>query len=310
MQVIKKNLSVLIPFLGLILVIALIGIASEGSLFRATNLNNILDQIYTIIILAVACSFIYAHGGFDLAVGAVFGLSMMLSGYIILNMGGSWIALPICLAVSLVCYLVTGLVTVKLQIPPFITTLCVQFLCRGAVTMISKGNITLPAEIGVANNWTLKIIVLLILLVASYILMHHTVFGRNNAAIGENPTAARQSGIHISRVQIMAYLFAALLIGIAAFFAMARTRTVATLAGAGYELDVIVAIVLGGMALGGGMKSSVKAPIIGALIVVILSNGLVLTGINYRLTDLVVGTIFILVVVITYKRDRNGLLPR
>ena len=151
---------------------------------------------------------------------------------------------------------------------------------------------------------------LLILLVASYILMHHTVFDRNNAAIGENPTAARQSGIHISRVQIMAYLFAALLIGIAAFFAMARTRTVATLAGAGYELDVIVAIVLGGMALGGGMKSSVKAPIIGALIVVILSNGLVLTGINYRLTDLVVGTIFILVVVITYKRDRNGLLPR
>ena len=122
---------------------------------------------------------------------------------------------------------------------------------------------------------------MLILLVASYILMHHMVFGRN-AAIGENPTAARQSGIHISRVQIMAYLFAALLIGIAAFFAMARTRTVATLAGAGYELDVIVAIVLGGMALGGGMKSSVKAPIIGALIVVILSNGLVLTGINYR----------------------------
>lgn len=310
MQIIKQKLSFIIPFIGLILVVLTIGIVSRGVLFDSANLSNILDQCYTIVILSVACSFIYAHGGFDLAVGGVFGLSMMMSGMFLLNYGGLWIALPLCIGVALVCNLVVGLVTTKLRIPAFITSLCVQFLCRGAVTMISNGNLNLPKNLTAANGWVLKIIVLVVLLAAAYVLMHHTAFGRNNAAIGENPTAARQSGINTDKTRMIAYVVSAVLIGTAAFFAMCRTGTVATLAGAGYELDVIVAIVLGGMSLNGGIKSSVKAPIIGALIVVVLSNGLVLVGVNYRLIDLVIGIIFLTVILTTYKQVKNGLLPR
>ena len=74
-------------------------------------------------------------------------------------------------------------------------------------------------------------VLLAVLLAGAYLLMHHTAFGRQNAAIGENPTAARQSGIDINRTRVLAYLVEAVLIGVAAFFAMCRTRTVATLAG-------------------------------------------------------------------------------
>jgi len=269
-----------------------------------------LDQCYTIVILSVACSFIYAHGGFDLAVGGVFGLSMMLSGLFILTYGGTIIALPICILVTLACNLIVAVVTTKLKLPAFITSLCMQFLCRGVVTTVSNGNINLPSELSVVNSWGTKIVVLLVLVTGAYILMHHTPFGRHNSAIGENPTAARQSGINVDRTRVIAYIIAAVLIGVAAFFAMSRTLTVATLAGSGYEMDVIVAIVLGGMSLNGGTKSSVRAPIIGALIVVILTNGLVIIGVNYKLSDLFIGIIFLIVIMFSYKRNKLGLLPR
>ncbi len=310
MQILKKRIISILPFVGLILVVAVLGVLSEGRLFNTANMNNILDQCYTIVILSIACSFIYAHGGFDLAVGGVYGLSMMLSGVFILTYGGTVISLPLCIVIALVCNLIVAVVTTKLNLPAFITSLCMQFLCRGAVTTISSGPISLPTELGKANTWGVKIVVLLVIVAGAYLLMHHTPFGRKNSAIGENPTAARQSGINVDKIRILAYVVSALLIGVAAFFAMSRTLTVATLAGSGYEMDVIVAIVLGGMSLNGGMKSSVRAPIVGALIVVILTNGLVIIGIDYKLSDLVIGVIFLIVILFTYKRNKLGLLPR
>lgn len=310
MEIIKRRITTILPFLGLIIIIAALGILSDGRIFNTGNMRNILDQCYTIVILSIACSFIYAHGGFDLAVGGVFGLSMMLSGLFILSYGGTIVALPICIVVTIVCNLIVAVVTTKLKLPAFITSLCMQFLCRGAVTTISNGNINLPQELSKVNSWTLKIVVLAVIIIGAYLLMHHTPFGRHNNAIGENPVAARQSGINVDRTRVIAYLIAAVLIGIAAFFAMSRTLTVATLAGAGYEMDVIVAIVLGGMSLNGGMKSSVRAPIIGALIVVILTNGLVIIGVDYKLSDLVIGVIFLVVILFNYKRNKLGLLPR
>jgi len=311
MTFVKKHLRTILPFVGLAVVIIVLGILSGGRLFATANLANILDQCYTICILSVGCAFLYAHGGFDLTVGGIYGLSMMISGLIFLSSGMSpWLILPICIAVSLICYLIVGVVTIKLKLPAFITTLCMQFICRGIVTTISDGNINLPAEVATADNWVIKIIVLVVLLVACFLLMHKTPFGRKNCAIGENSIAARQSGINIDKVRILAYVIVAVMVGVAGFFSISSTRTVATLAGSGYEMDVIVAIVLGGMSLNGGMRSSVRAPIIGTLIVVLLTNGLVIIGVPSTWSDFVIGIVFLFVILFTYKRDKRGLLPR
>lgn len=311
MEYIKRNSRTILPFVGLAAVIIILLIASGGKIFDPGNLNNILDQSYTVVLLSVGCSFLYAHGGFDLAVGGIYGLSMMVSGMILL--GGSmsiWIALPLCIVISLVCYLLMGVVTVKLQLPAFITSLCMQFICRGIVTTISKGNINLQPEFSAGDNWVIKIIVLIVLLVAAYILMHRTAFGKFNRAIGENPVAARQSGINIDKVRLLAYLIVAVLVGVAGFFSMCSARTVATLAGSGFEMDVIVAIVLGGMSLNGGMDSSVRAPIIGTLIVKLLENGLVIIGVSSTWSDFVIGVVFLVVILFNYKRNKTGFLPR
>ena len=311
MQLIKKNIRNIVPFAGLVAVVIVLLILSGGRLFSTGNLSNILDQCYTVVILSIACSFLYAHGGFDLAVGGIYGLSMMLPGMIIIATGANfWLTLPMCIIVSVVCYFVMGFVTVKLSLPAFVTSLCMQFICRGIVTTISNGNINLDSSFAAGNTWVLKIIVLAAIIVVCYLLMHKTPFGKSNRAIGENPVAARQSGINIDKVRLLAYLLCGILIGIAGFFSMCRTRTVSTLAGSGYEMDVIVAIVLGGMSLNGGMKSSIQAPILGALIVVILTNGLVIIGVPDTWSDFVIGVIFLICILFTYKRNKNGLLPK
>ncbi|MDO4572442.1 MAG: ABC transporter permease [Clostridia bacterium] len=310
MKLKKNRWSAVVPFLGLFLVLAALGAATGGQLFQATNFSRILDQCYTIVILAVGCSFIYAHGGFDLAVGAVYGLSQMIAGLYVLRFGGVWMALALCVAMSLLCYAIMGVVTIRLNLPAFISSLCMQFLCRGIITATVSENLVLPSALAAADSWMVKLAVLAVLLLSACILMTYTVFGRNNKAIGENPVAARQSGINNSRTRLLAYLYCALLVGIAAFFAMCRTRTVATLAGSGYEMDVIFAIVLGGMSLNGGIFSSVRAPIIGALIITVLANGLVMIGVPYTYIDGISGAMFLIVVALTYKRSRNGLMPR
>lgn len=311
MEFIKRHARTFLPFVGLAVVIIVLGILSGGRLFDSANLNNLLDQSYTIVLLSVGCAFLYSHGGFDLAVGGIYGMSMMISGLIFLSTGMNiWLALPLCIVVSLVCYMLMGVVTVKLQLPAFITSLCMQFICRGIVTTISEGNINLPAEFSVGDNWIIKIIVLIVLVAACYILLHKTAFGKKNRAIGENPTAARQSGINIDKIRLIAYAIVAVMVGVAGFFAMCSARTVATLAGSGFEMDVIVAVVLGGMSLNGGMESSVRAPIIGALIVVLLTNGLVIIGVPSQWSDFVIGIVFLVVILFNYKRNKLGLLPR
>ncbi len=311
MQFIKRNMRNILPFVGLVVVIVLLAIISGGRIFGKGNLNNILDQSYTIVILSIGCSFLYAHGGFDLAVGGIFGLSMMSSGMMLLKLGfNAWLVLPLCIIISLVCYMIMGVVTVKLSLPAFITSLCMQFITRGIVTTVSNGNISLPKEIKAADNWVIKVIVLVVIVVVSYLLMSKTPLGKRNRAIGENPVAARQSGIEIDKTRLLAYVICAILVGLAAFFTMASTRMVATLDGSGYEMDVIIAIVLGGLSLNGGMNSSVRAPIIGAVIVVLLTNGLVIIGVPSKWSDFVVGIVFLVVILFTYKTNRKGLLAR
>ena len=99
MQFLKRNLRTILPFVGLVLIVVLLAILSGGRIFAKGNLNNILDQCYTVVILAIGCSFLYGHGGFDLAVGGIYGLSMMISGMLLINGGfNPWLVLPICLA--------------------------------------------------------------------------------------------------------------------------------------------------------------------------------------------------------------------
>ncbi|MCD8217080.1 MAG: hypothetical protein LUD01_03375, partial [Clostridiales bacterium] len=137
----------------------------------------------------------------------------------------------------------------------------------------------------------------------------YTKFGKHAKAIGANPTAARQSGVNLLRYKMICYIIMGICIVVASVFQMGYTGSASDATGTGFEMNVMVALILGGMPLSGGMKSRVSAAIVGAFTYSLLDVGLPLIGVPTNMTFLVKAIIFLIVVLITCRKH-GGTLPR
>jgi len=307
----KQKLKVIYPYFGLVFVILFFLITTGGKIVGPDNLQTLLNQSYTLILLTAGMTFVYSHGGIDLSVGSVYALAQMAAGLVVMSTDAPVLALPASIITAMICSFITGIITVKLRVPAFVASLCMQFLGRGVVsTVVSKNKIVVPQELIALDNWTLKAVVLVVVVIICYILFEYTAIGKYNKAIGENITAVEQSGIKTDNYRVYAYLIGGFTMGLAAFFGLCRSGSMTTQTGLGMELNVIIALVLGGLSLGGGSKSSLRCGIIGSIITVILANGLVIMGVVYTYVNAVNGFIFLIVVYLTYMRNKRGLLPR
>ena len=133
--------------------------------------------------------------------------------------------------------------------------------------------------------------------------------GKYNKAIGVSLPAAVQSGISTVKYRMYAYLLSGLTVGIAGFLTLARTNAVSRNTGIGMEMDMMVALMLGGMPSTGGTKARISNAVLGSLIVIILSNGLVLWGVDVSLVQIIKGIVFLVVVSLTFTKTK-GALPR
>jgi len=303
------KLTVLLPFVGLIAVTLFFIAITKGSFLSGSNLKILLNQSYTVMLVAAGATLIYAHGGIDFSIGSVLALSELCAALIYIATGMSWLMLPMSIAVSVFCGFLTGIITVKLHVPPFISSLCMQFACRGVLNVVvntRRIGITELAAPGVGQ----RIPVLLIVLAVIWILLDYTKIGKSNKAIGENIRAARTSGINVDRHRMYAYLISGVTLGIAAYFDLMRSGTVTSNAGLGLEMDVIIAMVLGGLSLSGGYSASIRCAIVGSIIIVIITNGLMLLGLPTSFIGIIKGVVFLAVVLFTYKRQKTELLPR
>lgn len=297
----EKTKDILKSFLGLILVILIFGIATHGKLFSPYNLQTILNQSYSLAVLSIGVTFIFAHGGIDFSCASVMAFSAMLSG-ILINAG-----LPVALGAvvsilaAVLCCSVTGLLTVSFGVPAFISSLCMMNIARGIVmAVISTNSIRLTMDLGLYKSWGVKLGTLIILLVIGAILLNKSLMGHYNKAIGENPTAAAQSGIHVKKYRLLSYIFSGICVGIAAFFLLCRSGVVNTGFANGLQLEVIVALLLGGLPPKGGYRSRIRSALIGSLILGVMGNGLVMLGINDLLIEGIEGFVFLVVIYINY----------
>lgn len=297
----EKTKDILISFLGLILVIIIFGIATRGQIFSPFNLQTILNQSYSLAVLSIGVTFIFAHGGIDFSCASVMAFSAMLSGMLI-NAG-----LPVLLGAvvsilaAVLCSAVTGLLTVTFGVPAFISSLCMMNIARGIVmAVISTNSIRLTMNLSLYKSWGVKLGMLVLLLAIGGILLNKSLMGHYNKAIGENPTAAAQSGIHVKKYRLLAYIFSGICVGIAAFFLLCRSGMVTTGFANGLQLEVIVALLLGGLPPKGGYRCRIRSSLIGSLILGILGNGLVVLGINDLLIEGVQGIVFLAVIYINY----------
>lgn len=309
---IKERGSMLVPVLGLVVVLAFFGITSKGAIFQGSNLATVVNQAFTTVIVAVGLAMIYAQGGMDFSPGGVIALCSLCAVMVANAMGGNTIlVLPVCILVGMLCYLVTGYVTVGLNLNPYIGSVSMMFLTRGIVNSVLQGKSYSYVDLGLANNIYVRFAALVVIIFLGWLVFNRTKLGRISQAYGENPVAAAQVGMPLKRYRLFAYLFGGAIVGVAAYFLLARTTNVNTGTALNEEMNVIIALALGGMAMSGGVRTAIRCGVIGGIIISVLVNGMVVIGVPVEWTHGVRGVIFLVVVSISFVRDKGSkLLPR
>lgn len=305
MEVFRK----LVPFLGLILMILIFQIFGEGRLLTKGNLTSILNQTVYVGIMAFGAVFVYSHGGMDLSYGGVIGFSVLIS-ILAANAGAPlWVVFITNIASALVWFILNGVVSVYLKVSPFITSLCIMYMCRGILnTVCAAQKYSIPVYMYEYDSWTVKIAVLIAVYVICWFLFEKSGIGKANKAAGGNPLAAQQAGIHVNRTRMTAYIISGITVGIAGFILMLRAGSVSTSTGQGLEMNVITALVLGGVPLSGGSKVKIIGALIGSFSVILLRNGLIILGVNERVIEGIQGLVLLLLVFLTYEKNTDGIL--
>ena len=269
-----------------------------------SNLLNIAQQTSINAIIAVGLTFVIITAGIDLSVGSI----MAFSGVVLASALNAGIPIPIAiiigLAVGLLCGLINGILITHGHLPPFISTLGMMSVGRGAALLYTDGR---PIS-GFSQEFRLlatgeilhiptPVVLMVMIYIIAHIILTKTKFGRYTYAIGGNEEAAILSGVRVKFYKSMVYGFCGLLSGLAAIILTARLNSAQPIAGIMYELDAIAATVIGGTSLMGG-EGRVVGTLIGALIMGVLRNGLNLLGVSSFIQQTVIGAVIIIAVLI------------
>ncbi len=304
----------------LVFLIVLIAVftAYNPRFLSARNVTNILTEVSIYGIIGIGMTYVILTGGIDLAVGSLLAFAAMSGAYLVQALGSdftmSWfVALVVACVVGTGVGYIHGTVITKFNVPPFIVTLGGMTVWRGATLILNDG-----APISGFNagfRWwgrgdilgiPVPVVVFFIVAFAGYIALRYTRYGRQVYAVGGNPEAARLSGLSVSFVVSSVYIITGLLTGLAGFLLSARLGSAEAIAGVGYELRVIASVVIGGTSLFGGM-GGVGGTVIGALLIGVLINGLVIMNVSAYYQQVIIGTIIVLAVGFdTYAKSRRG----
>lgn len=308
----KKNISYLGILIAWVALCVVLSIASS-SFLTAANLLNVSQQISTNFLISMGMTFVILIGGIDLSVGSIVALTGLLMGL----MMKSW-NIPVLPAIilgllfSAVVGLVTGLLITGFDLPPFIATLGMMSIARGAAYTITGGQpiYTFPKSfLAITGRYAgIPVFTLLIMIftfaVGAYMLKY-TKYGRYVYAIGGNRNCAKLSGINVKRVECITYIISGICCGIAAIVLTARLDSAVPTNADGAEMDAIAAVVIGGTSMSGG-EGSLIGTVIGVLIIGTIANGMNLLNISQGSQRMVKGAIIVLAVVIDVIRRKRS----
>ncbi|MFJ3485366.1 ABC transporter permease [Pseudomonas sp. NPDC090202] len=314
-------------YLALLLLVVLFS-SIAPSFLSARNLVIVAEQVAVFAILGIGMTFVILAAGIDLSVGAVAGLAAMIAGYLITEgLRLPWLGISAFFSIPVVCLLSLALGTLvgalngwfitRLKVTPFIMTLGMLYMARGAAQLVSGGatygDLTGQAELnnagflllGTARVLSVPVsiwLMILLTLVAVYI-SRKTVFGRQVFAIGGNERTAELSGVRVSRVKIGTYAISGFCAALAGLIIASRLGAANPAIATSYELNAIAVVVLGGASLFGGV-GTIGGTIIGAFVLGVLSNGMVLVGISDFWQTVITGAVIVLAVVVDQLQRR------
>ncbi len=286
------------------------------SFLTANNLSILAKHVSISAILAVGMTFVVISGGIDLSVGSVAGLAGMIAGWLLtIGIGGrpTGVALAVFLTLLASCGvgLLNGLLVSRVGVAPFIATLGTLYIARGTALLISNGK-TFPNLAGttahgstgfaaIGQSFVLGIPVpvwlMVVIAVIASAVATRTPFGRHVYAVGGNERAARLAGIRVSRVKLLTYCFSSLCAGLVGLIIASQLESAHPATGESFELNAIAAVVLGGTSLMGG-RGSIRGSLIGAFVIGVLADGLVMLGVSEFWQIVIKGLVIVLAVTV------------
>lgn len=311
----KRNKELLIKYksvIGLIVFSLIIAIFNDRFLTMG-NILNVLRQTSINSVIAAGMTFIILTGGIDLSVGS----TLALTGAIMASLLSAGVPLPIALLLTIVLGafigFLNGLIIAKGKVQPFIATLAMMTIIRGATLIFTNGRPISTGDFPAADQFywlgsgrlfgiPAPVYVTILVFVLAYYLLKHTSLGRYVYALGGNEEATKLSGINVDLIKYKVYAISGALAAVAGLIVTARLSSAQPQAGSGYELDAIAAVVLGGTSLAGG-KGGVIGTIIGALIIGILNNALNLMDVTSYYQLLAKGIVILIAVLVDRDFD-------
>jgi len=302
--------------IGVALVCLVVVFALLSPIFLTqSNITNIFTQISINVILAVGMTFVILIGGIDLSVGSVMAFCAVVAGTVLKLEGldtslAIGLALLGSIAVGALCGLANGAISAYWGIPSFIVTLGMLNIARGAALQWTQARslYEFPDAFNNFGSATLLgvpaiFVVALVLVALGWFVLNRTVFGRLIYAIGNNEEAVRLAGHNVMGYKIAAFVICGAAVGVGAVIYMTRLTIASPISGIGFELNAIAAVIIGGTSLSGG-RGSIIGTLLGACIIGVLANGLILIGMSDFLRQMVTGFVIILAVVLDVYRAR------
>lgn len=294
-------------FAVMVVLIIIMSIASPVFL-TATNLINVVRQTVEIGIMAIGMTYLIIAGELDLSIGSLFASSAII-GAVLFKAGWNASLVFLIVILSGICFgAFNGLLVTKARIPSFIVTLGTMKILRSVAYAVSDGKSVSVFPESATKSWVwllggsigdipIQVFVMILLFIIAHIALKKTEYGYQIYATGGNKRAALLSGINTDKVKLVAFILMGLLCALAALVSTAYLGSVTTTCGEGREMDAIAAVILGGAALSGG-RGSILGTFIGAIIMSVVKNGMVLLSIPVFWQNGFIGVVVILAVLV------------
>ncbi len=293
------NINTWLPVIIFVLVAVIFGIATKGNLFTSTNLMNLFNQSVPTIIAGLGMLFVAAMGSTDITCGVIVAL-VGCYGLMVSTNVSPILMIPVSLLIGLASGLLLGYINAKRKVSSFMASLAMLMAYRAVVNLVlSNTSFYLPDSLAFIDSLAFKIISVIVMIAIIVYIFHYTRFGVYVKDIGENEVAVQHTGVNVDMIKIAAFAVSGLMAAFAGIYMVARLGGTNNTIGTGFEMKVMMALFIAGVPVQGGVGSKVYKLILGAVIINMLENGLVLCGTSGAVTQLVRGLVLLAAVALT-----------
>ena len=317
----RQRIIDVLPFFALVLLFGLFCAVVQAKGYRLDMyLRIIFNEGIVLAVVATGAVFIYSLGSFDISLGA----STLFSATLGVMTYNATQSLPLMIlvifGVAIGCSLLSSVLASVFHIPVFVTTVAMMSVLSAIAAQIittnggALGGISIPSEVvAPLDNMGFKIAVLAAFWLICFFVFNYTKIGRREKFLGGNPVCAKLSGIKINTYAIIAFVMAGIGVGLGAFLTLVYTPSVTASTAGSIGMNIVVAIVFGGMPISGGPRSRIYSALVGGFSYILLNNILKLivdSGVGYGVSQIVAAACFLAVVYVTGINYRSKQLPR